>query len=317
MHITAPVTRRRSRTAGVVLATAMSAVALSTGSEGAASAAATTTPIVFARYTNSGALEDLYSVPATGGTPTQLTNTPDLSERGPSWSPDGSRIAQLRRDVTGTVDGIWETSATGSYPTAYPGTNGASDPAWSPDGKRIAFPLPVRGGQREIYVINASGSGLTRLTFNAAEDGAPSWSPDSNSLVFSRTDANNYSSLVEINVTSLAETTLTAPGVSLDHAPDWSRGNDIVFSRAASVTSVAHLFVIHFDGTGLHQITSSRLNDRNASWSPDSRRLVFSRGGSDDQDPEQLFTVYSDGSGPTQLTSGIVHDVDADWGPLY
>jgi TolB protein len=314
MHIAIPRTRRRSRPAGVVLATVMSVAALSTGSAGTAHAA-TTTPIVFARYTNNGVLEDLYSVPATGGTPTQLTSTPEISERGPSWAPAGSRIVLLRYGSAGAVDGLWETDASGNHPSPYPGTNGASDPAWSPDGTRIAFSLPVRG-QREIYVINASGTGLTRITFNSADDGAPAWSPDGNSLVFSRGDVNGYSSLVEINVTSLAETTLTTPGATLDNSPDWSRTNDIVFSRAASSASIAHLFVIHYDGTGLHQITASRLNDRTPSWSPDSRRLVFSRGGSDDLDPEQLFTANADGSGPTQLTSGTVHDVEADWGPL-
>lgn len=58
MHIAASRVGRRSRTAAV-----MSVAALSTGSTGAALAAATT-PIVFARYTDDGVLEDLYSMAA-------------------------------------------------------------------------------------------------------------------------------------------------------------------------------------------------------------------------------------------------------------
>jgi TolB protein len=314
MRIALPGTGRRSRTIGAVLATVMSAAVLSTGSAGTAQAAVTT-PIVFSHYTNNGVLEELYSVPATGGAPTQLTSTPDISERGPSWAPDGLRIVLLRNDVAGAVDGLWVVTASGASPSPVPGTAGACDPAWSPDGTRIAFSMPARD-QREIYVVNTNGTGLARLTFNPADDGAPAWSPDSNSLVFSREDANGYSSLVQVSVASPAETALTAPGVTRDDSPDWSRGGDIVFSRAASVASTAHLFVIHFDGSGLHQITSSRLNDRTPSWSPDSRRLVFSRGTSDDLDPEQLFTAYADGSGQTQLTFGAVHDIQADWGPF-
>ncbi|MDP2952336.1 MAG: hypothetical protein Q8O76_03355, partial [Chloroflexota bacterium] len=48
--------------------------------------------------------------------------------------------------------------------------------AWSPDGKRIAF-ASFWEGKREIYVMNADGSGRTNLTRNSAEDDWPAWSP--------------------------------------------------------------------------------------------------------------------------------------------
>ena len=40
-------------------------------------------------------------------------------------------------------------------------------PAWSPDGRRIAFDSQ-RDGNREIYVMDADGSGVTRLTDHGA-----------------------------------------------------------------------------------------------------------------------------------------------------
>ena len=45
----------------------------------------------------------------------------------------------------------------------------------APSG-RIAF-NSYRDGNSEIYVINADGSGLERLTFNEAKDTCPAWSP--------------------------------------------------------------------------------------------------------------------------------------------
>ena len=47
-----------------------------------------------------------------------------------------------------------------------------SNPAWSPDGRRVAFQSD-RDGNIEIYVMNADGSGQTRLTNNSASDGSP------------------------------------------------------------------------------------------------------------------------------------------------
>ena len=36
-------------------------------------------------------------------------------------------------------------------------------PVWSPDGRNIGF-VSNRGGNRDIYLVNANGSGLRNLT---------------------------------------------------------------------------------------------------------------------------------------------------------
>jgi hypothetical protein len=42
-------------------------------------------------------------------------------------------------------------------------------PAWSPKGEKLAF-VSNRAGNDEIYVMNAKGSGVTRLTHNSAAE---------------------------------------------------------------------------------------------------------------------------------------------------
>ena len=66
----------------------------------------------------------------------------------------------------------------------------ATHPTFSPDGKRITFTSDYAGVSAEpiawphhyqpygeIFVINIDGSGITRLTHNAYEDGTPTWGP--------------------------------------------------------------------------------------------------------------------------------------------
>jgi len=56
-------------------------------------------------------------------------------------------------------------------------------PALSPDGSKIAF-MSRREGQWDIYIVNADGSNLQRLTTDEADDGLPAWSPDGNAVAF-------------------------------------------------------------------------------------------------------------------------------------
>ena len=50
--------------------------------------------------------------------------------------------------------------------------------AWSPDGKRIAFVHEFDTGcTRNIYLMNADGSGQTRLTNDPGYISCPVWSP--------------------------------------------------------------------------------------------------------------------------------------------
>ncbi len=50
-------------------------------------------------------------------------------------------------------------------------------PAWSPDAQKIAFSSD-RDDDDEIYVMNADGNGVTKLTDNTGyHDIAPDWQP--------------------------------------------------------------------------------------------------------------------------------------------
>lgn len=50
-------------------------------------------------------------------------------------------------------------------------------PAWSPDGERIAFSSNHEAFDLQIYIINADGTGLRRVTYSTADDTNPVWIP--------------------------------------------------------------------------------------------------------------------------------------------
>ena len=101
----------------------------------------------------------------------------------PVWSPNGRKIAFVRRN---TRLGVYVVNADGSgVRNLTPKPMGAAyaAAAWSPDGRKIAF-AGERDGNSEIYVMGADGSGQRNLTLNQGYDGDPGWSPDGRKITF-------------------------------------------------------------------------------------------------------------------------------------
>ena len=97
-------------------------------------------------------------------------------ERGPAWSPDGTRIVYLCRNQTNSIFEICVMNADGTGQTQL--TNNSlldATPGWSPDGHRIVFHRTVVPGQQQIWVMNADGTGQTQLTLPPGNNLFPAW----------------------------------------------------------------------------------------------------------------------------------------------
>jgi Tol biopolymer transport system component len=57
------------------------------------------------------------------------------------------------------------------------------DPAYSPDGSQIVF-VATHDGDPELYIADADGGNVVRLTENDAVDASPRWAPDGSHLLF-------------------------------------------------------------------------------------------------------------------------------------
>jgi Tol biopolymer transport system component len=118
---------------------------------------------------------DVYVMSPTGVNQNDLINNPAYFDTFPAWSPSGQHIT-FQSNRNGDMEVFQITGEIQVNLTNFPSaTDGATMP-WSPDGTKIAF-TSDRDGNYEIYVMNANGTGQTRLTINAGIDGAPDWSP--------------------------------------------------------------------------------------------------------------------------------------------
>ena len=120
----------------------------------------------------------------------RLTDAPGRDAH-PFWFPDGDRIAFQSPRNGGDVR-IFVMNADGSGQRELAPTQGfCGVPTVAPDGERIAYMCSdsvAEAGEASapwrLYLINADGSGLRRISDGPGNDQVANWSPGGESLVF-------------------------------------------------------------------------------------------------------------------------------------
>lgn len=103
-----------------------------------------------------------------------------------AWSPDGTQLAYVSFEERGGVSKpvvYVHALASGKRFIVANERGSNSAPAWSPDGKRLAVVL-TRDGNSQVYLANADGSGLKRLTRSSDIDTEPTFTPDGKFVYF-------------------------------------------------------------------------------------------------------------------------------------
>ncbi len=94
----------------------------------------------------------------------------------PAWSPDGRWIVYETRMDGGNFD-LWLIDPKGvvNMPIVNHRRSDES-PSWSPDSRKIVF-SSTRRGRADIYIVDANGENVRRLTEKAGANLQPAWGP--------------------------------------------------------------------------------------------------------------------------------------------
>jgi WD40 repeat protein len=197
-------------------------------------------------------------------------------------------------------------SAATRIPVDLPGE--AIHPSWSPDGSRLAFDVQV-GGDTEIYVVDADGSNLSKLTSTDGWNFLPAWSPDGSRIAYVHASKSNHDIWL-MNADGSNPVRLTHDP-DFDLNPTWSPdAGRLAFE--SNRTGSPEIYVMNVDGSNVSKLTDAPGFDGSPAWSPDGRRIAFVS----DRDGPGVYLMESDGTGIRKLVEGKqVGPIEPEWSP--
>jgi Tol biopolymer transport system component len=197
-----------------------------------------------------------------------------------SWARHGNRIAFAAGGVFQGPEGdvhLLSVRPDGSDVKKLATTSNNGFPAFSPDGKRLVFRSGRDGTAKNLYVMNADGTGVQRLTKGKWTDTMCDWSHDGKWITFASDRGGDFEVyLVRPDGSGLRK--LVGGGGRNNHPHFSPDGKWIVFTSqragySAEEISLPHqpqpygdLFAIRLDGSGLVRLTHNGFEEGTPAW---------------------------------------------------
>lgn len=174
---------------------------------------------------------------------------------------------------------------------------------------RIAM-IGLRDGRKDVYVCDADGGDLKRITNDGVPCLGPSWGPAASFLTYT-SFRGGFPDVYKIDMESLTRSKVAGyPGLNAgaDVSPDGLR-----MVLTLSKDGNPDLYVVDFEGGTPRRITRTRFAaEASPSWSPDGKQVVFV---SDRAGLPQLYILSPRGGRDQRLTYQGRENVTPDWGP--
>jgi len=174
---------------------------------------------------------------------------------------------------------------------------------------RIAM-IGSRNGRKDVYVCDADGGNVKRISSDGVPCLGPSWGPAASFLTYT-SFRSGFPDVYKIDMRSLTRSKVAGfPGLNAgaDVSPDGLR---IVLTL--SKDGNPDLYVMDVQGGTPRRITRTRFAaEASPSWSPDGKQVVFV---SDRAGLPQLYILSPRGGRQQRLTYHGRENVTPDWGP--
>jgi len=236
------------------------------------------TRLLFSRRIGPGS-KHVYTADWSGGNVNRVTRNNSINLL-PAWGPGGSIF------YTSFVEGSPWLYRTGQRQAvlSHPGLNmGAAF-----HGNQMAVVLS-KDGNPEIYVGNADGSGLKRLTNSGSIDVSPTWSPDGSKIAFV-SDRHGSPQIFVMGAGGGGAKRVTYQG-SYNQTPCWCprSGSDLIAFTGRD-GGTYDVFTVTAGGGKIRRLTQNQGRNMDPAFAPDCRAVAFhsSRGGIFVSNPEGL-----------------------------
>jgi len=244
--------------------------------------------------------KEIWTMDYDGSNQKQLTRYASISNF-PVASPDGSKVA-FTTYFQGQPKIFLHSLETGRKLAFYnqgASMNAAGD--FTPDGKQILLSSTAAGGYAQIYIANADGSGLRRISSTRSIEVEPKVNPKNPSEIVYVSGRGGLPQIYKMNIEGADNVRLTS-GEGEAVNPSWHpSGGSIAFAWTKGFEPGNYnIFVMEIASGKITQLTHSSGRNENPVWAPDGIHLVFSskRGRS-----THIYTMLADGTQVKQLTT--------------
>ncbi len=225
---------------------------------------------------------NLWTVPADGGWPTQLTINNQRQTR-PAWSPDGRWIAYMQ-DYDGDEQwDIWIVSPTSGEIVNLTNTRDTAEenPVWSPDGRELAFiTKPKTSPTFEINVLDMVTKRVRHITSDTPKDWGnfnPVWSHDGAWLAFTQQHAAGKDSNIIVTDSNGDRRMMLTPhsGEKEYFAVAWTQTNDHLLIGSNAGNGYQNVGILDVHSKQIEWLTSEKWEVTPGVFSPDGNKVFW------------------------------------------